>query len=160
LKNFTHLTLLFLFGIIVISSGCYNPSSGGPIVTKKIPTLSDTGLSGTSWQWLYSIGGWTGHDSSSPYNSGYNLKIQFTDDSLFGYFRNDTLIETAHYHVFLGDSTEYYPWQISFKDISLTKFNRGFGSYGEISSIEVSVDTLTIVANTTETYAETYILIQ
>jgi hypothetical protein len=146
LKKFISLVSIFLFGLLVISSGCHSKKSG-PVA----PNLTG------SWKMIHSVGGIPPLRGDNPDKT---ITIKFTNDSLFRYFKNYTLIETAYYHVFLGDSTEYYPWQISFKDISLTNFNRGFGAFGEPSSIALNGDTLTIVANTTDSYKDTYVLIQ
>src|SRR5580693_6281273 len=107
------LALLFC----IMSTDChYTPS--GPPTPKKIPSLSDSGLTG-SWRWIGSFG----VGNVLPSNN-FNLKIEFRDDSLFSFFRNDTLIYTANYRISLVDTESY---DLLLDSVKLTKFATGIG---------------------------------
>ena len=158
--KFLHIAVILLFGVIVMSSGCHTPTPSGPPAPKKIPSLSYTGLSGTSWRWLYSIGQYV----ISPGNHGYNLRMQFKSDSLFSFFRNDTLVETAQYNISADtDAYPFYSYQISFQNILLTQYtiNNVLG-YGYLSDAWIALqgDTLILQKKGADGFVDSYILIQ
>jgi hypothetical protein len=164
MKNKIPIALILLFGMIVMSSGCHTPTSSGLPAVKKIPSLSDTGLSGTSWKWLYSIGGFSGGEIKSPGTRGYNLKLQFSNDSLFSFLRNDTLIETAQYSI-SNDSVDYpfYSYHISFQNILITQYaiNVLGDGYQSDALIALQGDTLILEKKDVgDGYVDRFILIQ
>ena len=154
---------MLLFGMFIMSSGCHYTPSGPPAV-KKTPSLSDTGLSGTSWKWLSSSGGFAGV-FISPDKRGYNVSIQFASDSLFSFFRNDTLVETAQYNVSADtDGQPFYAYHISLQNIVHTQYQSdyypGSGYFNEfVAWLALQGDTLTIQQKVADGYTDRFVLI-
>jgi len=142
-----YIAAIFLFGMIAMSSGCHTPTSSGPPALKKTPSLSDTGLSGTSWNWIYT---WV-PSYLNPGNTGLSVKLEFERDSIFNFYRNDTLIETAQYHVFLDTNHLDGPWLISFPN-STKFYGQGYDSLNIIYLRHDTLIILPIVADARSSY--------
>jgi hypothetical protein len=151
-----HIAVILLFGMIVMSSGCHTPTQSGPAAPKRIPSLSDTGLSGSSWRWI-STEGWSVGGIVKPGYPGYNysLTLQFTDDSVFNFLRADTMVEKAVYHILPDTLADPFYHLISFKNIK-------YHGYGYLNDAWIAMhgDTLIVALNVTDGNTDNYLLIQ
>jgi hypothetical protein len=105
---------------------------------KEKPIEYSSSLIG-EWEWLISCGGVAG--CWSPFTSHYTMKYVFTIDSVFEYYKNDTLRSSNRFYTYiqvsedlkdtsniinLGSSTaKYIIYQDTLNLLSLNFFNAG-----------------------------------
>jgi hypothetical protein len=134
-------------------------SSNGPSAPKRIPSLSDSGITG-SWRWIssQSQGHIVGPDSPGYQ---YNIMIKFSDDSMFRFFRSDTLIESANYHIYQDSTGSLQDSVLQLDRINLFKLPGVWGSgYLYPSNIYLAQDTLLIAPQVSESGLDKFVLIQ
>ncbi len=71
--------------------------TGMIILSCEKETSNFTGITG-KWNWLYSSGGFAG-TTYTPESTGFKETVEFTIDSVYRLFRNDTLLSESGYHI-------------------------------------------------------------
>lgn len=89
---------ILIFSLLTtLSNGCIRETS--PV------SPASSGIYGT-WQWVKSTGGIAGTEQT-PGTTGYTVVLVFTADGTYKYYRNTTLIETAHFTIRREQVTGY-----------------------------------------------------
>lgn len=114
--------IMFLLVIILSSCGCKKDNS----------FKNSSGIIG-KWSWLNTCGG-SGTDCWTPVSTHSSSNLVFTSDSIYNYYKNDTLKFSTNFHAYttVSEDGKYITYIINYDS-------------GNLGMFSISHDTLSLI---------------